>query len=190
MAPDWAATASATPISNPPEILLSSPATFPAAAAPTAAVLGDFTGTADTDLLTTSATGDDGELLPGNGDGTFGAPQTVALASGADPQWAVGADFNDDGLEDAAVLGGNGDLYILRQRLAPARGLAVVQTIAADPGRPPGSPSATSTATASPISSSGSRAGASRSSTATVTARSPSPAPLSSRSPAKSPASR
>jgi hypothetical protein len=129
-----AATASAAPISDPSEILLSPPSTFPGAAVPTAAVLGDFTGTTDTDLLITSAAGDDAVLLPGNGDGTFGAPQTVPLASGADPQWAVGADFDDDGLEDAAVLGGSGDLYILRQQPAPARGLAVVQTIAAGAG--------------------------------------------------------
>ena len=119
----------ASPISNPPEILLSPALSSAGTPAPSQVAIGDFAGTTDPDVLVTDSAANDVVLLPGSGDGTFGQAQPIPLGAGADPQWLVSADFTGSGLEDAAVLGGNGDLYVLQQQPAPARGLTLVQTI-------------------------------------------------------------
>ncbi len=119
----------ASPISNPPEILLSPPLGSGGTPVPSQVAIGDFVGTTDPDLLITDSAANDLVLLAGNGDGTFAQAQAIALGAGADPQSLVTADFTGNGLEDAAVLGGNGDLYVLLQQPAPARGLALAQTI-------------------------------------------------------------
>ena len=119
----------ASPISNPPEILLSPPLGSVATPVPSQVAIGDFVGTTDPDVLIADSAANDVVLLAGKGDGTFGQAETIPLGAGADPQWLATSDFTGSGLEDAAVLGGNGDLYLLQQQPAPARGLTLVQTI-------------------------------------------------------------
>jgi hypothetical protein len=89
----------------------------PAVAYPTTAesytvALGDFTGKGDTDIVVTegyNVSGTDDcsciEVLPSNGDGTFGAPITTPLPYGLTGYAIAVGDFNDDGKLDVAVVG-------------------------------------------------------------------------------------
>ncbi|HEU4594438.1 MAG TPA: FG-GAP-like repeat-containing protein [Pyrinomonadaceae bacterium] len=72
--------------------------------APSAVAVGDFDLDGHADLaVTNQGTGDDISILPGNGDGTFGAAINVPLAAGANPAAITVADFNNDGFPDLAT---------------------------------------------------------------------------------------
>ena len=68
---------------------------------PIAVVAGDFNGDGRVDLVTANSNDSTLTLLPGNGDGTFGAPVVVGQALG-NPFDLVAADFNGDGNVDLA----------------------------------------------------------------------------------------
>ena len=70
-------------------------------------VAGNFRGAAAADLIYVSTAFIPGVVafMPGNGDGTFGAPVTVATLPS--PALVVSGDFNGDGKLDFAVFGGN-----------------------------------------------------------------------------------
>src|ERR1700730_1441674 len=74
--------------------------------------LGDFTDKGNLDILALEGTSTQGtscnclEVLPGNGDGTFGAPITTPVPYNIDGAAIVSGDFNDDGKLDIAVSGG------------------------------------------------------------------------------------
>jgi len=58
-------------------------------------------------------------VLPGNGDGTFGAARTFAAGSALSPQWSA-ADIDGDGTLDVAIPSTAGDtVVLLLQRRAP-----------------------------------------------------------------------
>jgi hypothetical protein len=65
--------------------------------------LGDFNGDGKLDVVTTTANGV--LVLPGNGDGTLGAPSSFATNS-YNPNAVVVGDFNGDGKPDIATAGG------------------------------------------------------------------------------------
>jgi hypothetical protein len=73
--------------------------------------LGDFTGSGNLDIATTEADNTNGEycncveVLPGNGDGTFGTPITTPLPYGLTAYSIVAGDFNNDGKLDLAAAG-------------------------------------------------------------------------------------
>jgi hypothetical protein len=89
----------------------------PAVAYPTTArsytiMLGDFTGSGNLDIAATEGYNSSGtfdcncvEVLPGNGDGTFGAPITTTLPYGLTAYVIAAGDFNDDGKLDVAAAG-------------------------------------------------------------------------------------
>ncbi len=88
----------------------------PAVAYPTSAesymvAIGDFTGQGKLDIIATEgvSTGtyvcDCVEVLPGNGDGTFGPPITTPLPYGLTAYFIAAGDFNDDGKLDVAAVG-------------------------------------------------------------------------------------
>jgi hypothetical protein len=88
----------------------------PAAAYPTSAesfavAAGDFTKDGKIDIIAIEGinTGTKVcacvEVLPGNGDGTFGPPITTPLPHGMAPYAIATGDFNNDGKLDAAVVG-------------------------------------------------------------------------------------
>ncbi len=80
---------------------------------------GDFTGNGNLGVAVVNQGSDSVTILPGNGDGTFQQPLTVALPQGSGATSIVAADFNNDGRTDLAVtdsslnevsiLLGNGD---------------------------------------------------------------------------------
>jgi len=87
-----------------------SPVSYPTTAGSKMLTLGDFTGHGNIDVLNlegSSALGqicDCIEVLPGNGDGTFGAPITTYITNTTPGAIATG-DFNNDGKLDLAVAG-------------------------------------------------------------------------------------
>jgi hypothetical protein len=74
-----------------------------------AIVTADFNGDGKLDLAVTDSGGNAVLILPGNGDGTFGAPTTIPVGNG--PDSIVVGDFNDDGKLDLAVAN-SGDATI------------------------------------------------------------------------------
>src|SRR6266536_5645023 len=71
---------------------LSPAVNYAVAAAPLDAVVGDFNGDGKADLETINTT--QVSVLPGNGDGTFGAAQTTTVGSGL--RSIAAGDFNGD----------------------------------------------------------------------------------------------
>ncbi len=74
-----------------------------AGAAPKGVALGDFSGNGRLDIATADSGTDSVSVLPGNGDGTFGAPQSVSLPVGSQPSALAVGDLNGDGKPDLAV---------------------------------------------------------------------------------------
>src|SRR6202044_788830 len=74
--------------------------------------LGDFTGDGKLDIVNIEGTSTQGvvcdcvEVLPGNGDGTFGAPVTTPVPYNITGFTIATGDFNEDGKLDLAVGGG------------------------------------------------------------------------------------
>jgi hypothetical protein len=88
----------------------------PAVAYPTSAEsymveVGDFTGQGKLDIIATEGVSTGTyvcncvEVLPGNGDGTFGPPITTPLPYGLTGYFIAPGEFNDDGKLDVAVVG-------------------------------------------------------------------------------------
>jgi hypothetical protein len=68
----------------------------------TGLAVGDFNGDGKEDIVGANGTSDAIEVLLGNGNGSFGAPNTISF--GAGPDAVAVADFNGDGKVDLAVL--------------------------------------------------------------------------------------
>jgi hypothetical protein len=88
------------------------PVAFPTTAEAYMVALGDFTGSGNLDIVTTEGYSTQLmdfcnclEVLPGNGDGTFGAPITTRLPYGLTAYVIAAGDFNDDGKLDIAAAG-------------------------------------------------------------------------------------
>ncbi len=98
--------------------LFSAPKTFNAGQRPLMVVTGDFSGDTVPDLVILN--GDPANkvsVLPGNGDGTFGAAQAAQTTSTLqDPKLMVSGDFTGDGLLDVFVAASN------QLRLHPGNG--------------------------------------------------------------------
>jgi hypothetical protein len=83
---------------------------YPTAAESSMVGLGDFTGHGNVDVLNLEGVSALGvvcsciQVLPGNGDGTFGAPITTPITNTTPGAIATG-DFNNDGNLDVAVAG-------------------------------------------------------------------------------------
>jgi hypothetical protein len=75
------------------------------------AIVGDFTGDGIPDIVAVEGANNEGivcdcvEVLPGNGDGTFGVPITTPLPYGLTGYSIAAGDFNGDGKLDLAVGG-------------------------------------------------------------------------------------
>ena len=78
-------------------------------------VLGDFTGDGKLDIATSLIFATGGvAVVPGNGDGTFGAQVTNPLnIPGLTVQHMIGGDFNNDGKGDLAIVANQGANYFL-----------------------------------------------------------------------------
>ena len=75
-------------------------------------VAADFNGDGKLDVAVTDSAANTVIVLPGNGDGTFGAPLTIA--AGNQPVAIVAGDFNGDGKLDLAVANfGDGTITLL-----------------------------------------------------------------------------
>ena len=89
-----------------------SPVAYPTTAESKMVTLGSFTASGNVDVLSLEGVSTQGivcncvEVLPGNGDGTFGAPVTTAVPYNIDGSAMGAADFSDDGKMDVAVGGG------------------------------------------------------------------------------------
>ncbi len=88
------------------------PVSYGVAAYPLDMVVGDFNSDGKADLATINDT--QLSLLPGNGDGTFGAAQTTAVGSGM--RSVAAGDFNGDGRLDLVITSSvttwNGTIYV------------------------------------------------------------------------------
>ena len=71
-------------------------------ASPSGVTVGSFNGDANLDLAVANQAANTVSILPGNGDGTFGARSD--FATGAGPAAVVAGDFNKDGKQDLAVV--------------------------------------------------------------------------------------
>jgi len=80
-------------------------------------ILGDFTADGNMDVLNLEGTSALGqicncvEVLPGNGDGTFGAPTTTPVPYNTTGGAIATGDFNDDGNLDVVIAGAFGSAY-------------------------------------------------------------------------------
>jgi hypothetical protein len=86
------------------------PVAYPTSASSYMVGLGDFMGTGNLDIVAVGGTSegidcDCVEVLPGNGDGTFGSAITAALPYGMVAYALATGDFNNDGKLDVAVAG-------------------------------------------------------------------------------------
>ena len=90
------------------------PVPYPTTAESYTVALGDFTGHGHLDIVDLEGTNTQGtacdciEVLPGNGDGTFGTPITTPVPGKLEAVEIVTGDFNDDAKLDVAVGGGIG----------------------------------------------------------------------------------
>lgn len=87
------------------------PVAYPTSARPAEISVGSFTGSGKIDILALEGTNGQGvdcncvEVLPGNGDGTFGEPITTALPYGMSGYEMATGNFNYDVNLDVAVAG-------------------------------------------------------------------------------------
>ncbi|HET6548757.1 MAG TPA: FG-GAP-like repeat-containing protein, partial [Solirubrobacter sp.] len=79
---------------------------FPAGDGPAGVVASDFDGDGNPDLAVADQTGNAVSILPGDGNGGFGAPITSPVAGG--PAALATGDFDGDGRPDLAVGRGDG----------------------------------------------------------------------------------
>ena len=86
------------------------PVAYPTSASSYMVGLGDFMGSSNLDIIAVGGTSDGidcncVEVLPGNGDGTFGSVITAPLPYGMTAYALATGDFNNDGKLDVAVEG-------------------------------------------------------------------------------------
>ncbi len=87
---------------------------FPAGATAVAMVSGDFNGDTNLDVLLSNTAGDSVVLLPGTGDGGFGAAVVTPLAAGAQPHAMAAGFISEDDVADVIVANtGNNTVSIL-----------------------------------------------------------------------------
>jgi FG-GAP-like repeat len=94
----------------------------------------DYDGDTDGDLVVADYEDDEIEAYPGNGDGTFGAPQSIQLPDDSGPNGIAVGEFVGDDRKDLAVTNYNGNsISILR---GTSGGFDVKRTFDAKPKRP------------------------------------------------------
>src|SRR5262245_21088133 len=98
---------------------------YPVAAPPLDMVVGDFNGDGKADLVTINGT--DLSVLPGNGDGTFGAAQTITAGSGLGS--VAAGHFDGDGRLDLAITSSatTGSVLVLLNNTAAPGGPVTFQ---------------------------------------------------------------